>query len=176
LAGTLIIAAAVCAQAATIARFVGRGERRLAATPGAAATAAAPTPAPSVEPTETPSAAPAPSAAAAPAFAPTGQRPRPYAAGRYTRAPVRAPPPEPTAEAETRPMIRVVPSLPPLPPPDMERTRQELEPKVWKGEASIEEIRMLKAVCSVMGDRGCRDRAAAMLRKQDESPPDEAER
>jgi len=42
--------------------------------------------------------------------------------------------------------------------------RRGLEPKVWGGRASADEIRMLKAICSHMGDRACRDRAAAMLK------------
>lgn len=42
--------------------------------------------------------------------------------------------------------------------------RRGLESKVWGGKATIDEIRMLKAICSHMGDRACRDRAAAMLK------------
>jgi len=42
--------------------------------------------------------------------------------------------------------------------------RKQLEPKVWAGRGSIDEIRMLKAICSHQGDRACRDRAAALLR------------
>ncbi len=42
--------------------------------------------------------------------------------------------------------------------------RRGLESKVWSGKASLDEIRMLKAICSHMGDRACRDRAASMLK------------
>lgn len=42
--------------------------------------------------------------------------------------------------------------------------RRGLEGKVWSGKASVEEIRMLKAICSHQGDRACRDRANAMLK------------
>jgi hypothetical protein len=41
--------------------------------------------------------------------------------------------------------------------------RRQLEPKVWAGQASTDEIRMLKAICSHQGDRACRDRAAKLL-------------
>ncbi len=44
--------------------------------------------------------------------------------------------------------------------------RRGLENKVWGGKATIDEIRMLKAICSHMGDRACRDRAAAMLKQK----------
>jgi ABC transport system ATP-binding/permease protein len=43
------------------------------------------------------------------------------------------------------------------------RARAQLEPKVWNGRATIEEIRMLRAICKHMGDRPCSDRAAALL-------------
>lgn len=43
--------------------------------------------------------------------------------------------------------------------------RKQLEPKVWAGRASVDEIRMLKAICSHQGDRACRDRAAKELAK-----------
>ncbi len=51
-------------------------------------------------------------------------------------------------------------------PPDEAAMRRSLEPKVWGGRASIEEIRLLKAICSHMGDRACRDRASAMLKQK----------
>jgi hypothetical protein len=58
---------------------------------------------------------------------------------------------------------------PPAPvggPPDEAAMRRSLEPKVWGGRASVEEIRLLKAICSHMGDRACRDRANAMLKQK----------
>lgn len=51
-------------------------------------------------------------------------------------------------------------------PPDEAAMRRALEPKVWGGRASIEEIRLLKAICSHMGDRACRDRANTMLKQK----------
>jgi ABC transport system ATP-binding/permease protein len=43
--------------------------------------------------------------------------------------------------------------------------RKRLEPKVWSGKASIDEIKLLKAICNHMGDDSCRARAQAMLPK-----------
>lgn len=50
-------------------------------------------------------------------------------------------------------------------------TRKALEPKVFGGKASIEEIKMLKALCGHLGNRDCRDRAGALLKKKLESQP-----
>lgn len=41
--------------------------------------------------------------------------------------------------------------------------RLKLEPKVWAGNATVDEIRMLKAICAHQGDRACHARASAML-------------
>lgn len=49
--------------------------------------------------------------------------------------------------------------------------RKALEPKVWGGKASIDEIRMLRAICSHLGDRACRDRASAMLKQKESGGP-----
>jgi ABC transport system ATP-binding/permease protein len=49
--------------------------------------------------------------------------------------------------------------------------RKLLEPKVWGGKATLEEIRLLKAICSHLGNRECRDRAGAILKKKQESQP-----
>lgn len=43
------------------------------------------------------------------------------------------------------------------------RARDELDAKLQKGNASVDEIRTLKAICSHLGDEVCRDRAAAAL-------------
>jgi hypothetical protein len=43
------------------------------------------------------------------------------------------------------------------------KARAQLEPKVWGGRASAEEIRLLRAICKHMGDRACSDRASALL-------------
>lgn len=44
--------------------------------------------------------------------------------------------------------------------------RRQLEPKVWSGKASVDEIRLLRAICSHQGDASCRDRAGALLQKR----------
>ncbi len=49
---------------------------------------------------------------------------------------------------------------------DTEAKKKRLEPRVWSGKASLEEIAMLKALCSQLGDRACRDRASAMMKKK----------
>jgi len=43
------------------------------------------------------------------------------------------------------------------------KARAALEPRVFSGRASPDEIRMLKAICKHQGDRACSDRAAALL-------------
>jgi hypothetical protein len=52
---------------------------------------------------------------------------------------------------------------PPSTSPDEAALRRQLEPRVFGGRASVDEIRMLKALCGHQGDRACRDRAAALL-------------
>jgi hypothetical protein len=49
--------------------------------------------------------------------------------------------------------------------PTEESLRRALEPKVWGGTATREEIKMLKAICSHLGDRACRERASAALQR-----------
>jgi len=86
-----------------------------------------------------------------------GYLPNPYG----TQAPTPAPP----ASTATK-----VPDSVPTAPLDSSgyaAQRKALEPKVWGGKASAEEIRMLRAICSHMGDRACRDRAAAMLKAKE---------
>jgi pSer/pThr/pTyr-binding forkhead associated (FHA) protein len=46
------------------------------------------------------------------------------------------------------------------------KARAALEPRVFSGRASPDEIRMLKAICKHQGDRACSDRAAALLANQ----------
>lgn len=41
--------------------------------------------------------------------------------------------------------------------------RRALEPRVWSGKATEQEIRLLRAICTHMGDSACRNRASAML-------------
>jgi len=49
--------------------------------------------------------------------------------------------------------------------PNEEAVRRALEPKVRGGTATRDEIKMLKAICSHLGDRACRDRAAEALQR-----------
>jgi hypothetical protein len=49
---------------------------------------------------------------------------------------------------------------------DNESIKKALLPRVQSGKASIDEIRMLKAACSQLADRACRDVAAAALKKK----------
>lgn len=49
--------------------------------------------------------------------------------------------------------------------------RKALEPKVFGGKGTIDDIRMLKAICSHLGNRDCRDRASALLKKKLEQQP-----
>jgi hypothetical protein len=109
-----------------------------------------------------PTAAPPPAAAPAPADPP--------------------PPPRPAAPPAQRPVLAADPwSTPPAAHAGAEgsnarasdmalegrdgeaRARAQLEPKVWNGRATPEEIRMLRAICKHMGDRPCSDRANALL-------------
>jgi hypothetical protein len=63
----------------------------------------------------------------------------------------------------------VVAPLPPTQAPELSdeaRTRKSLEPKVWSGRASVDEIKMLKAICGHMSDHVCRARAGEMLKKK----------
>jgi hypothetical protein len=69
------------------------------------------------------------------------------------------------APAATQTSKVITPNAP-AGPPDEEALRRQLEPKVYGGRASVDEIRMLKAICSHLGNRQCRDRAAAMLKKK----------
>lgn len=76
-----------------------------------------------------------------------------------------APSAEPTATSKT------VQALPNAPAPELNeeaRMRKALEPKVWGGRGTIEDIRMLKAICGHMGDHVCRNRAAALLKAKQE--------
>lgn len=72
------------------------------------------------------------------------------------------------ATAKPGPSVTVVAPLPAQGPPDEDAMRKQLEPKVWSGKASESEIKMLRAICSHLGNRSCRDRASAMLKKKQE--------
>jgi pSer/pThr/pTyr-binding forkhead associated (FHA) protein len=74
-----------------------------------------------------------------------------------------------TAPAPSASSTVVAPLAPAAPAPELSQEaamRRSLEPKVWGGRASVEEIRMLKAICSHMSDAACRNRAAAELKKK----------
>jgi pSer/pThr/pTyr-binding forkhead associated (FHA) protein len=93
-----------------------------------------------------------------PTAKPVGPGPGTMGGGQNPYEPAQ-PQPTPTKTADTPP--------PPVGgPPDEAAMRRALEPKVWGGRASLEEIRLLKAICSHMGDRTCRDRANAMLKQK----------
>jgi pSer/pThr/pTyr-binding forkhead associated (FHA) protein len=86
-------------------------------------------------------------------------------------------PPTPTAAAATAAKT-ATPSTPAAASPtaaspaaapalsSYEKQRRALEPRVWSGKATEEEIRLLKAICSHMGDHACRNRAQAMLKQK----------
>jgi pSer/pThr/pTyr-binding forkhead associated (FHA) protein len=103
------------------------------------------------------------------------------AAKQITDIEAHEPPPVPTAEAHpmgtfvpgpgsTSAAPTVVQNLPNSGPPNEDQIRRSLENKVWGGRGSIDEIRMLKAICSHAGDKACRNRANEMLKKKQESP------
>jgi hypothetical protein len=52
------------------------------------------------------------------------------------------------------------------PQPPMVEMRAQLEPKAWAGKATLEELRLLRAICAYMADLPCRDRAAALMKAQ----------
>jgi hypothetical protein len=81
--------------------------------------------------------------------------------------PAPLPPPAAQSEAEPSPGSRG----PSAAGPDEGAVRRSLEDKVWSGRGSLEDIRMLKAICSHQGDRVCRDRAAEILKKKQEQRP-----
>jgi serine/threonine protein kinase len=75
----------------------------------------------------------------------------------------------PTTTASATP---TTPSTTTAGPPDEAAMRRSLEPKVWNGNATIEEMRLLKAICQHMGDMQCRNRVNALIQqKQQEQQP-----
>lgn len=56
---------------------------------------------------------------------------------------------------------------------DENAQRRALEAKVWSGNASEAEIRMLRAICSNQGDRACRNRAHQMLKQKQAQSKDD---
>ena len=171
------LGAAGCAVVAVIAWLAGNSESPASATPATVSPSVASMLTPPGRSTETPHSAPTSNGAESTATSvpETRDAPRPssepdagraIAPARSVRAPVRMPRPA-AVGPEPRQESRVVPSLPTLAPPDEDQLRRTLEPKVWSGDASIEEIRMLKAICSDKGDHACRDRASEMLKRKE---------
>jgi len=62
-------------------------------------------------------------------------------------------------------------TLPPQPGTiDEAAIRKGIENKVWSGKATIDEIKMLIAICKHQKDQVCRDRANAMLKQKQSAP------
>lgn len=100
----------------------------------------------------------------------TPVKPGPGAPTPYTPPqPVPGPVPTPTGTAKTTATADAPLTVPEK--NDYTTQRRNLEPKVWGGKASIEEIRMLRAICIHLGDSACRDRATAMLKQKQSSTP-----
>jgi pSer/pThr/pTyr-binding forkhead associated (FHA) protein len=81
-------------------------------------------------------------------------------------APSPSPAPAPVARVEPDPPAKTGGNAADLAAQGREgelKARAQLEPKVWGGRASLEEIRLLRAICRHMGDRACSDRAGALL-------------
>jgi pSer/pThr/pTyr-binding forkhead associated (FHA) protein len=68
-----------------------------------------------------------------------------------------APPPEPPVKASELALQG---------PEGEAKARAQIEAKVASGRASVEELKMLRAICQHAGDRVCRDRASELLRQQ----------
>ncbi len=84
----------------------------------------------------------------------------PHVGGGGPYVPGAAPATTTTASAAT---ATVVPNGPTQAPPDENAIRRSLENKVFGGRGSVDEIKMLKAICSHSGDKVCRNHAQAML-------------
>jgi hypothetical protein len=48
--------------------------------------------------------------------------------------------------------------------------RAKLEPKVWGGKGTVQDIKLLRTLCAQHGDLACRDRADAILQKKTSTP------
>ena len=95
----------------------------------------------------------------------TGQAtpPTPTGAPTPTSAPTPTPTPTPTAAPTPTPTAASG-------PPDEAAMRRALEPKVWNGNATLDEMRLLKAICTHMGDQQCRNRVSAMIAQKQANP------
>jgi ABC transport system ATP-binding/permease protein len=64
------------------------------------------------------------------------------------------------------------PSVPPAPGNlDEAAMRRGIEGKVWSGKASVEEIKLLIAICKHQRDQACREKANAMLKQKQAATP-----
>jgi pSer/pThr/pTyr-binding forkhead associated (FHA) protein len=84
----------------------------------------------------------------APAATPPKNRPTPVAA---------PPAPEPAGKANELALQG---------PEGEAKARAQLEAKVSSGRATVDDLRLLRAICQHAGDRACRDRASELLRQQ----------
>ncbi len=92
------------------------------------------------------------------------------------------PAPEPMAAAPAMPPSKPRPQAPPPAPPENvssktnelalqgpdgeAKARAQIEARVSSGRASADDLKLLRAICRHMGDRGCSDRASALLAGQ----------
>ncbi|MFO0593047.1 MAG: FHA domain-containing protein [Polyangiaceae bacterium] len=95
-----------------------------------------------------------------------GGGPAPVGTGAQPANSTVEPPPTTTSTKTAAPTTTAAPANSNPSGIDEAAIRKGLEGKVWSGKATLDEIRMLKAICSHMGDRACRDRAAAMLKQK----------
>jgi hypothetical protein len=93
----------------------------------------------------------------------TATPPGPTTAPTPTGAPTPTTAPTPTATTAPTPTVTAG-------PPDEAAMRRALEPKVWNGNASLDEMRLLKAICTHMGDQQCRNRVSAMIAQKQANP------
>jgi serine/threonine protein kinase len=92
---------------------------------------------------------------AAPSGIPTGPEP-----AMVTTAPSAIP------TGRKTPLVTAAPSVIPTGSEVEEAQRKALEPKVFGGRGTVDDIRMLKAICSHLGNAECRNRAAMLLNKK----------
>jgi serine/threonine protein kinase len=148
---------------------------------GIASRYVAATEAPPVTPasaTVAPSTSPAPTATVLPADPVPTVQPEAPAPPSPTAAPVESAEPEhgpqppvkgrrrpedPGADMPPNPYLE--PTSIPSSSADYKKHQLQLEAKVAHGTASLDDVRMLKAVCSQAHDRPCRERAAALLKR-----------
>lgn len=111
---------------------------------------------------------------------PDPDAPTPVPGGPMVRRPIRTTPSTPYDDPpEPTPTKTQAATTAPTPSPgdtkyDENAQRRALEAKVWSGNASEAEIRMLRAICSNQGDRACRNRAHQMLKQKQSQQGDDS--